>query len=182
MPNSIYASIVAEAERVSPLETGGVLLGYWVEEKSDVVVTHMIGPGPKAIHKRFRFAPDHRYQSAEITRIHAEHQCAQSYDIGYLGDWHTHPGSCAYLSGYDRATLKRIALTQSARAPQPVMFIFGQASTNRSVPGYGAPWQPAAWLATVSRRRFRRRVIETQLLELHIFEAENQRNDFVSPL
>lgn len=154
---------------MQPLETGGILLGYQAGEGQDLVVTHTVGPGPKAVHKRGRFVPDHRYQSVEIARLYAEQPSSESHALAYLGDWHTHPGSLAYLSGQDKATLRRIALTKSARAPQPVMIILGQSSLSRNSPSQNAPWQPMAWLANTNGHRFSRCKLETQPLEIRVF-------------
>lgn len=172
MPDPLWCDIVAEADRMQPLETGGILLGYRAEEGREFVVTHIVGPGPKAIHKRARFVPDHHYQFAEITRLYAEQPRWESHALTYLGDWHTHPGNFSYLSGQDKATLRLIAVTKSARAPEPVMLILGQSSSPRHSSGWETPWQPMAWIGTMNSRRFSRRKLETRLLEIRVFNNQ----------
>ena len=44
--------MIAEARDWTPLETGGILMGYWSLTGSEVVITHTIGAGPAAIHRR----------------------------------------------------------------------------------------------------------------------------------
>lgn len=173
LPDSLWNGIVAEADRRHPLETGGVLLGYRAKEGREFVVTHTIGPGPKAVHKRGRFVPDHRYQLAEIARLYAEQSRLESHALAYLGDWHTHPGSGAYLSGRDRMTLRRIALTKSARAPQPVMLILGQSPSPGNSPVQSTPWQPKAWTGTMKGSRFAHWSLETRILEIHVFDDQS---------
>src|SRR3546814_3430816 len=56
--NVALGAMVAEADRKFPLETGGILVGYFAEN-GDPVVCAAIGPGPHAIHWRKRFTPDH---------------------------------------------------------------------------------------------------------------------------
>lgn len=124
----------AEARRRSPLETGGVLMGYWAEDQSAVVIADVVGPGPKAVHKRTSFVPDHLYQEREVERIYKE----SGRRITYLGDWHSHPGGPMMLSVVDRLTQLRIGLQQTARAPRALMAIIAG----------GQPWTVGVWQLT----------------------------------
>ena len=116
--------MLAEAASRYPLETGGVLMGYWTENYKEVVVTAVTGPGPKAIHKTTSFAPDADFHETEISRLYNESGRVHTY----LGDWHTHPNGTCYLSRKDRATLKRISRYKAARAPAPIMAILAGSS------------------------------------------------------
>jgi integrative and conjugative element protein (TIGR02256 family) len=140
---------------MAPAETGGVLLGYWVEEGGEPVVTHAIGPGPEAVHERTRFIPDDEYQYAEIARLYRE----SGRRLSYLGDWHTHPGGAAYLSRNDRATLRRIASYAAARAPRPVMLILAP----------GPNWEPSAWNGILSNRLLWRQRLDARPLRVQLF-------------
>lgn len=100
-----------------PHETGGVLIGYCTD--AGYVVTQIIGPGPKAKHGLMSFEPDQEFHEAEIARVYGE----SGRMLTYLGDWHTHPNSTAYLSGTDRQTAERIALHKKARLPRPLMLV-----------------------------------------------------------
>ncbi len=103
-----------------PYGTGGVVLGYWGNER-EAVVTMVVGPGPNATHKKRSFVPDNEFHTEEI---------AKYYDLSdrietYLGDWHTHPKASTYLSWQDEVTLKRIAAFKPARLKKPCMMILG---------------------------------------------------------
>ncbi|MDP9364053.1 MAG: Mov34/MPN/PAD-1 family protein [Chloroflexota bacterium] len=128
---SALAAMAAEAERTYPLETGGVLLGYWAMAHSEVVVTDVVGPGLRAVHEPTRFVPDRDYQDAEIARLHV----ADPARYGYLGDWHSHPRGGAGLSAKDQEALRQIARHQAARAPVPLMAILT----------LSGEWRVAAW-------------------------------------
>lgn len=123
--------MATEAERTYPNETGGVLLGYWAPEQPDVVVTNIVGPGPRAIHKPTRFVPDRDYQDDEIVRLHV----ADPARYRYLGDWHTHLHGGAGLSAKDHEALRQIARHQAAQAPVPLMAILT----------LSGEWRVAAW-------------------------------------
>lgn len=125
------ASLESEATRRTPAETGGILLGYWAEDGRDCVVTHVIGPGPNAIHCETRFAPDHAYQVGEIGRLYEQ----SGRLLHYLGDWHSHPGGTGELSEQDRRTLRTIARARAARVRRPIMLILAG----------GPVWKPHCW-------------------------------------
>jgi integrative and conjugative element protein (TIGR02256 family) len=132
IPSGTWRQIRAEAARYDPLETGGILVGYWATE-SEVVITRSISAGPRAIHKAYKFAPDQQHQEGELARVYRDSGGVETY----LGDWHTHPGQgTPHPSGKDRSTLKRIAATPEARAPIALTMIVG---------GSGGDWRIGIW-------------------------------------
>lgn len=146
-------NLVAEASRKSPLETGGVLLGYQVGDGSLTVVTAVVGPGPNAQHSRTGYVPDHEYQEQEIASTYATSgRCTT-----YVGDWHSHPGGALYLSRTDVRTLRAIARHKGARLARPVMIV---AASGRPEWDIGVwQWRPtwlkfAAGAALATVRRF----------------------------
>ncbi len=102
-----------------PRETGGVLLGYHLEE--DVHVTMIVGGGPRARHLVDSFEPDWPWQQEEVAR----HYQASSRTIEYLGDWHSHPRGVPRPSPKDRGAAKTIATSKDARCATPIMIIVG---------------------------------------------------------
>ncbi len=116
------SQMLAEADRTFPNETGGVLIGYWVKQYEEAVITHATGPGPHAVHRSNSFVPDSEYQEMEIKK---HYHTSERLHI-YLGDWHTHPRERAYLSSTDRRTLRKIATHSEARARVPLMAVLGE--------------------------------------------------------
>lgn len=117
-----------EASLWAPLETGGILLGYTSAE-NDVVVTTVIGSGPKAKHYRHRYEHDAEYERAESSRLYMR---SGNPDF-YLGDWHTHPGGRARMSWLDRKTLADI-VKRGETIAGPITLILGE-----------PPWELCAW-------------------------------------
>lgn len=106
------------AAAAAPEETGGLLLGYTSSDGTRVV-RDVIGPGLQASHAHATFEPDHEWQTAEL-----EHRYLESDGVlGYLGDWHSHPGTAGAPSWRDLGTMRLIARTEAARAPRPLMGI-----------------------------------------------------------
>lgn len=123
MKKSVLLAIQEEATLWGDKETGGVLMGYWSDEDTAVITT-LVGPGQRAIHKPEFFIPDQVYHEKEIERIYT----ASNRTETYLGDWHTHPHARAYLSQQDKSTLRKIARYKPARLSKPLMFILGTAN------------------------------------------------------
>ncbi|MCB2410749.1 Mov34/MPN/PAD-1 family protein [Hymenobacter lucidus] len=120
LPQLAYIAILEEAITKMPCETGGILIGYW-GSSTEVVVTAVVGPGPKAIHKKRSFRPDNAYHEQEIARLYTQSGRTETY----LGDWHTHPAAAAYMSFRDELTLRSLAEYKQARLTQPLMLILG---------------------------------------------------------
>lgn len=110
-----------EAARYFPLETGGLLMGYWsADDRGPVaVVTRLIGPGPKADRTPFSFEPDADWQAEQVARMYARSRRR----ITYLGDWHSHPGGAPRPSRRDLQVARLIAGAPEARASEPLLCI-----------------------------------------------------------
>ncbi len=121
---AVLAEMEAEAERHFPSESGGVLLGYRPPgHRRALQVTEVVGPGPRARHRRHRFEPDGAWQATEIAAAYER----SGRTVTYLGDWHSHPRGSGRPSGLDRATARKIARSPKARAPRPLLIIlFGE--------------------------------------------------------
>lgn len=123
----------------SPLETGGLLIGYH-DRSGWPVISNVIGPGPDAVHALDRFVPDYRHQEEELGLRYER----SGRRHGYLGDWHSHPGGAAEPSSADVRVLRRIACAPAARLTEPLMAIaVPSVSTSCAI----AVWQyvPRRW-------------------------------------
>lgn len=119
-----------ELTQVSPwLETGGIILGERATAAGDIVIHHLVGPGPKA-KRRFRsFEPDTAYTQIELERA----WFASGGAITYLGDWHTHPWGPLRPSQPDLEAMRLIAETPSFQTPYPLSLITRPAPFTRGV-------------------------------------------------
>jgi integrative and conjugative element protein (TIGR02256 family) len=142
LPMSVLEEMEREAERTYPDESGGVLLGHRdIADPNSLQVLHQVGPGPKAIHKPYRFEPDSTWQAARIASAYSK----SGRIATYLGDWHSHPRGSSKPSSLDNSTANEISKFAEARALHPLMLIL-----------YG---QPRSWdIAVYRRRRWRLRV------------------------
>ncbi|NMG42633.1 hypothetical protein GPA22_02650 [Aromatoleum toluvorans] len=124
--DTAFQEMITEADRAYPLETGGVLVGYFAENGEPVVFV-AVGPGPSAMHRRHRFKPDHAWQCRQLDIIFDR----SSGLFAYLGDWHTHPDASPRMSWLDQRTLRSIARHPQARVRCPLMLIGGGSPQQR---------------------------------------------------
>jgi integrative and conjugative element protein (TIGR02256 family) len=122
--------MLVEGRRTYPLETGGVLMGFVIANRA--VVTSVVGPGPRAIHRRRSFTPDAEWQQQQVAELYER---ANRRDT-YLGDWHTHPGGSTRTSFTDWLAARTIARSRDARCPNPVMLVLALSAGSLSVGAY----------------------------------------------
>ncbi len=139
-----------EAGAMAPHESGGVLMGYWSADGTEVVISHLIHGGPAADRKGSSFMPDHAFQEAEIARVYVE----SGRIATYLGDWHSHPGGSTNLSSIDRCTLVAILRAPQARLQLALL----------AVVAGGPHWAIDVWVASRTRFLVRRIRISAALI------------------
>ena len=103
-------TIAAEARTWAPMETGGCFAGYYASGTAEVVITHTIGPGPKARHAEGKFVPDRKYHDKELEKLWK----SSGRTVRYIGDWHSHPGGPSELSYVDREFMRHALKTRDA--------------------------------------------------------------------
>ncbi len=145
--------MLQEANLRHPLETGGILIGYFME--TEVVIVDVIGPGKSAKHEVGTFTPDYTWHDQEVARLYKESGRRHTY----LGDWHTHPDGFGSLSIRDIATLDNIARCKSARARNPVMAIL---SGKRK-------WKIAVWNYTSTNEG---KIIIQEIAEIYLYSCK----------
>jgi integrative and conjugative element protein (TIGR02256 family) len=94
--------IYHEVKKPRNVETGGILLGA-VLRTGDVLITHAIGPGPKAIKKHNEFQKDYDYSVKMLNLLY------KRYSIDFLGEWHKHPNNCVKYSPKDYISMVKIS-------------------------------------------------------------------------
>ncbi len=115
-----------------PLETGGMLLGRYVDDRT-ALVTDVAGPCADAVHGT------HSFETGSAGA--AELLAALWPETYYIGDWHTHPASSPEPSETDLVALQEKAECEEGKCPQPLMLILG-----------GIAGSTERWSATLGRR------------------------------
>jgi proteasome lid subunit RPN8/RPN11 len=94
--NRAYNAIIVEGERMSPKETGGILMGHFLDSGHWVVMEVLL-PGPESQFQEYSFEYDEKYINYTAKGISSQYElCLQ-----ILGLWHRHPGGMDVFSGMD---------------------------------------------------------------------------------
>lgn len=100
---STVANMVRSAEAALPLETGGILVGHL--EDDALVITH-------ALVIRAVYATKTRYTRDAVEANRALEQMISTREqgdpAGYVGEWHSHPGSSG-ISSVDTRSIREVA-------------------------------------------------------------------------
>ncbi len=111
--------------RNSDKETGGVLCGYYTEDKVSAVITDFLEPTKDSILGRASFVRG----ISGLKEMLDEKWKEGKY---YLGDWHLHPYSSPSASGQDVSQLIQNSRDGSLKCPEPIMVIIG-GKTNMAI-------------------------------------------------
>jgi integrative and conjugative element protein (TIGR02256 family) len=126
-----------------PRETGGILLGY--RRHGEVVVQCFLEVADEeAGPTRYR----RRHEPAQAALDHELALQPPGSALGYVGEWHSHPGK----AGPNRRDVRELGQSaRQTRYPVALVVLFFD----------GASWTPLAWTA-VGRRTRAARVIEVR--------------------
>ena len=96
--NRAYNAIIRESFHKDPIETGGILLGYVIDE--DWIVMEILPPGIHSIFKYAYFEYDQEFVNYLADSVANQYQMP----LTLLGLWHRHPGSMDSFSTTDDGT------------------------------------------------------------------------------
>jgi len=102
-----------------PLETGGILVGEYLENGTKASITIISGPPNDSKHGRrtfYRGINDLSNWLKELWKTKRKF---------YLGEWHFHPNSWPNPSHTDINQMKQISIDVRYRCPEPILFIIG---------------------------------------------------------
>lgn len=118
-----WQQIERECDRSSAIETGGVLLGHYTNDRSTAVATEALPPPKDSRRSRSSF---HRGVAGLYALLAKRWKGAlRTY---YIGEWHYHPASIVEPSGEDLAQMHAINRDPRYRCREPIMLIIGQAT------------------------------------------------------
>lgn len=102
-----------------PNETGGILAGRYVDERTCAVVESVSAPPPDSSSGKTWFQRgSSRLRGWLRTRWENRKQ-------SYLGEWHSHPGGSAHPSAPDIRSVQDIASDPTSERPEVVLVIIG---------------------------------------------------------
>lgn len=106
--------------RVGKRETGGVLIGYYSEDRRIAVVTE-VTPPPLDSEAGFYWF---RRGIVGLRRLLMERWKAPKRRY-YLGEWHYHPTAVVDPSNEDMDRMRKISDSDKYKCPEPILLIVG---------------------------------------------------------
>ncbi len=104
-----------------PLETGGILIGYYNCRHDTAVITEVAGPPADSVSRPTRF-----YRGVRgLQPVLDDYWSKGEY---YLGEWHCHPAGSPEPSLTDLRQMRSIATDASLQCPEPILLIVGSSS------------------------------------------------------
>lgn len=120
---SVIDQLQKERIDAGKIETGGVLIGAWDRQRKIVYVTGFTGPPPDSKRDAFGFIRGIRGLRAAMEKV----STATLDNLGYVGEWHSHPERhAANLSGDDRAFLREMKERTLLEDAPALMLVAGE--------------------------------------------------------
>ncbi|TAH22235.1 MAG: hypothetical protein EAZ08_01915 [Cytophagales bacterium] len=114
-----------------PNEFGGILIGYFMSNGKNVIITQIITPSKYNIGKLHfeRFGDN-------INELLIELHKNTNGEFVYVGEWHTHPNSSPHYSSTDFNAMKNIAEDKNIHTNNPILLINGFNKNNHNLQFY----------------------------------------------
>jgi integrative and conjugative element protein (TIGR02256 family) len=119
-----WRRIENECNKAQGSETGGVLIGFYTQDKSTAVVTEASGPPPDSSQGHSLFWRG----IAGLKNLLARRWVSKRRTY-YIGEWHYHPISHVEPSGDDLAQMHSISQDFNYHCNEPIMIIIGKESS-----------------------------------------------------
>lgn len=106
------------SEDFYPNETGGILVGSYLNAYQEVVISDILLPDD-SLNSPFNFQPDHKSLNKKLRNLYRRFNGM----IEYIGDWHSHPNGSNQYSTADYKSIKDVADSKKVNTHNPVLLI-----------------------------------------------------------
>ncbi|TWT98561.1 Mov34/MPN/PAD-1 family protein [Stieleria varia] len=117
IPEKQQGELISFCRNAGSIETGGILLGRYVEADSCALVTIVTGPPPDSRQTSSAFDRGVNGLQQLLDRLWTKNEAY------YLGEWHYHPAQVPTASPQDKLQMQSIAGSQDYACPEPLLVI-----------------------------------------------------------
>lgn len=121
-----WATIEQQCSKADRAETGGILIGYYTNDRAIAIVTTVLGPPEDSESGPTWFRRGIAGLSAALRRLW--YQERKSY---YVGEWHYHPSATVDPSRQDMEQMVSISNASNYQCREPIMLLVGKAVNRR---------------------------------------------------
>src|SRR5579875_60575 len=118
--------MVAHIKTAGNKETGGILIGFYNEQRDAAIVKKITGPPSDSRSDRTWFNRGVKGLQQLLNKVWKERQY-------YLGEWHYHPNASPDPSFCDKAQMINIATSAQYHCPEPILIIIGGSALNNTM-------------------------------------------------
>jgi integrative and conjugative element protein (TIGR02256 family) len=111
--------ILKYCELAGKQETGGILIGKYMDDQKCARITHASYEPPDSKKGATWFVRGYKGLQEWVDRIW------KSGRGFYVGEWHFHPYASPIPSSVDISEMKRISINKAYNCPEPILIIFG---------------------------------------------------------
>ena len=112
--------MVAALEKYHPLETGGILIGNYVNSNKVAIVEKIVCAPTDSNYRRNSFYRGTNGLTSAISEIRDKNR-----NLHYLGEWHTHPNYSPQASLTDVIQMNNFAKNAVFGSTTPILVIIG---------------------------------------------------------
>lgn len=116
---ALLDSMIESGRQHCPMEFGGVLVGYYSNDKRVAIATDFILP------QRFQSSPTSFLRGDEGLKEILKSYFEKTPSQIYLGEWHTHPDSLPIPSSADINSMNEIYSSKDVNINLPLLIIIG---------------------------------------------------------
>lgn len=126
---SMYAldQLHSECTKAKDKETGGILVGRYVNDGSCVVVQEACSPPSDSIFRSTTFE-----RGVKGVFDYLKLLWGKKSKVYYIGEWHYHPSTVIVPSATDESEMRRISQNKSYRCKHPLMIIGGKTKSKKA--------------------------------------------------
>lgn len=115
--DELITKLYSLGKKHSPNEYGGIMVGYYSEDKKSAFFEHTLLP-QKYESSRFKFERGSEGLKEELTKLYE-----QTPPLIYIGEWHTHPGNPPIPSKTDLNAITEIVNDENVLITNPILLI-----------------------------------------------------------
>lgn len=115
--DKLIRKLIKTGRQHYPNEFGGLLIGYYSDERKTVIIKKTLLP------KKYKSSKYSFERGSEGLRKKLEKMYCNSPSLVYVGEWHTHPDNPALPSSVDIAALKEIISDENVSIANPILLI-----------------------------------------------------------
>lgn len=118
--DSVYKRLLATQKESHPMETGGIIIGYYDTEYRNAIITECTCPPEDS-----KASKNHFFRGTKGLKSLLKRKWDEEKEY-YLGEWHLHPGSSPNPSTTDIDQMKKIEYDSKFNCKEPILLILGE--------------------------------------------------------